>query len=183
MQGDPRLGLLGCSAFAVLGGYIGLLHTAQDMMINLAIATSTAALLTVRLIPYYDTVLAACAFLLVLVLNVAFPFAVHWLVHALGSDLRHSSRDTLHGSVDPPGLLSVGIRHAATPQEGPSYLGVAMIDLDNFKRLNDTHGHFTGDQALVAVGGALRLASQHTSLIAALAAKNSSSPTPTAPTT
>ena len=78
------------------------------MMINLSIAISTGAVLAARLIRYYDIVGAGCAFLLVLVLNVAFPFAVHWLVRALGSDLRHSSRDT-HGSVDPPGLLSLDI--------------------------------------------------------------------------
>lgn len=120
VQGDPRLGLLGCSAFAVLGGYIAFFHSARDMMINLSIAISTGAVLATRLIRYYDTVVAGCAFLLVLVLNVAFPFAVHWLVRALGSDLRHSS-------------------------------------------LNDTHGHSIGDQALVAVGGALRLACPPTS--------------------
>ena len=88
VQGDPRAGLLGCSAFAVLGGYIAFFHTAREMMINLAIAITTAAVLSARLIRDYDTVLACCAFLLVLVLNVALPFAVHWLVHALGSDLR-----------------------------------------------------------------------------------------------
>ena len=166
VQGDPRAGLLGCSAFAVLGGYIAFFHTAREMMINLAIAITTAAVLSARLIRDYDTVLAGCAFLLVLVLNVALPFAVHWLVHALGSDLRHSSRDTLTGL-----LIRRAFYHSAYAlllrrREGPSYLGVAMIDLDNFKRLNDTHGHSTGDKALVAVGGALRLACPRTSMIA-----------------
>ena len=50
--------------------------------------------------------------------------------------------------VDLPGLLPVVIRVAAA------------------KRLNDTHGHSIRDQALVAVGGALRLARPPTSLIA-----------------
>jgi diguanylate cyclase (GGDEF)-like protein len=166
VQGDPRAGLLGCSAFAVLGGYIAFFHTAQDMMINLAIAMTTAAVLSARLIRDYDTVLACCAFLLVLVLNVAFPFAVQWLVHALGSDLRHSSRDTLTGLLIRRAFYQSAYALLLRRREGPSYLGVAMIDLDNFKRLNDTHGHSTGDKALVAVGGALRLACPRTSMIA-----------------
>jgi diguanylate cyclase (GGDEF)-like protein len=166
VQGDPRAGLLGCSAFAVLGGYIAFFHTAQDMMINLAIAMTTAAVLSARLIRDYDTVLACCAFLLVLVLNVAFPFAVQWLVHALGSDLRHSSRDTLTGLLIRRAFYQSAYAVLLRRREGPSYLGVAMIDLDNFKRLNDTHGHSTGDKALVAVGGALRLACPRTSMIA-----------------
>ncbi|MGP0078555.1 GGDEF domain-containing protein [Mycobacterium sp.] len=166
VQGDPRAGLLGCSAFAVLGGYIAFFHTAREMMINLAIAITTAAVLSARLIRDYDTVLACCAFLLVLVLNVALPFAVHWLVHALGSDLRHSSRDTLTGLLIRRAFYQSAYALLLRRREGPSYLGVAMIDLDNFKRLNDTHGHSTGDKALVAVGGALRLACPRTSMIA-----------------
>jgi diguanylate cyclase (GGDEF)-like protein len=166
VQGDPRMGLLGCSAFAVLGGYIAFFHTAHHMMINFAIAMVTAAVLAARLIGYYDILVAVTAFLLVLVLNAAFQFAVQWLVHSLASDLRTSSRDTLTG------LLTRRTFHQSTyslllrRRETPSYLGVAMIDLDNFKLLNDTYGHSTGDKALVAVGGALRLACPPTSMIA-----------------
>ena len=74
----------------------------------------------------------------------ALPFALHWLVHALGSDLRHSSRDTLTGLLIRRAFYQSAYALLLRRRERPSYLGVAMIDLDNFKRLNDTHGHYTG---------------------------------------
>jgi diguanylate cyclase (GGDEF)-like protein len=166
VQGDPRVGLLGCSAFAVLGGYIAFFHTARDMTINFAIAMTTVAVLAARLIGYYDAVLAGCAFLLLLMPIVAFPFAVQWLVHALGNDVRHSSRDALTGLLTRRAFHQSAYALLLRRREGPSYLGVAMIDVDNFKRLNDTYGHPTGDKALVAIGGALRLACPPTSMIA-----------------
>jgi len=166
VQGDPLAGLLGCCAFAMLGGYIAFFHTAVDMVANFAIAITTAAVLMARLIRYFDAVVAGCGFLLVVMLNVGFPFAVQWLLHALGSDLRTSSRDTLTGLLIRRAFYQSAYALILRSREGPIYLGVAMIDLDNFKRLNDTHGHSTGDKALVEVAGALRLACPPTSIIA-----------------
>jgi diguanylate cyclase (GGDEF)-like protein len=166
VQGDPLAGLLGCTAFAMLGGYIALFHTAVDMIANFAIAITTGAVLMARLLRHYDAVVAGSGFLLVLMLNVGFPFAVQWLLHALGSDLRTSSRDTLTGLLIRRAFYQSAYALLLRGREGSTYLGVAMIDLDNFKRLNDTRGHSTGDKALVEVAGALRLACPPTSMIA-----------------
>jgi two-component system cell cycle response regulator len=35
-------------------------------------------------------------------------------------------------------------------------LGLVMFDIDDFKRLNDTHGHTTGDAALRSIGEVLQ---------------------------
>lgn len=166
VQRSSLAGLLGCSAFALLGGYIALFHTALDMTANFAVAIITGAVLGARLIRDYDAVVAGCGFLLVLMLNVGFPFAVQYLLHALGHDLRTSSRDTLTGLLIRRAFYQSAYGLLLRRREGSTYLGVAMIDLDNFKRLNDTHGHSTGDKALVAVAGALRLVCPPTSMIA-----------------
>lgn len=166
VQGDPLVGLIGCNTFAVLGGYIAFFHAARDLTINFVLATVTAGVLATRLAGYYDAVLAGCGLLLVLLLNAAFPLALQWLVHALGSDVRRSSRDALTGLLTRRAFYQSAYGLLLRRRERPRYLGVAMIDLDDFKHLNDTCGHPTGDKALAAVGAALRITCPSTTMIA-----------------
>ncbi len=55
-----------------------------------------------------------------------------------------------HGAL--VGVLAVAIESARRDDE---VLGIALVDIDNFRNLNETHGHPAGDQALAAVAGLL----------------------------
>jgi len=68
--------------------------------------------------------------------------------------------DQLTGCHNRRGLAAVLERELARAERKRSPMCVALLDLDNFKKLNDTHGHCAGDAALVhlvrVVKGALR---------------------------
>jgi len=57
--------------------------------------------------------------------------------------------DTLTGSLNRRGLEDAFEREIARSERQGTPLCIAMLDLDNFKALNDTHGHMVGDDALI----------------------------------
>ncbi|WP_425547918.1 GGDEF domain-containing protein [Actimicrobium antarcticum] len=74
-------------------------------------------------------------------------------IHELESKLAQMSElvreDQLTGSLNRRGLDDVFDRELSRADRRSSPLCIAMLDLDDFKRLNDTHGHVAGDEALV----------------------------------
>jgi diguanylate cyclase len=74
-------------------------------------------------------------------------------IHELESKLEELSEqvreDQLTGSLNRRGLEDIFEREVSRADRNASPLCVAMLDLDDFKRLNDTHGHLAGDQVLI----------------------------------
>jgi diguanylate cyclase len=73
-------------------------------------------------------------------------------IHTLEAKLQHLSElvreDQLTGSLNRRGLDDVFERETARSDRRGTPLCIAMLDLDNFKKLNDTYGHLAGDNAL-----------------------------------
>jgi diguanylate cyclase len=57
--------------------------------------------------------------------------------------------DQLTGSLNRRGLEDVFERELARSERRHSPFCIAMLDLDDFKRINDTHGHSAGDEVLI----------------------------------
>jgi diguanylate cyclase (GGDEF)-like protein len=161
---QPLVGLMTCSALAVPAGYLAFFHTAKYMMLNFWLASAIAAWEAARLAAAGQPTLAFSGYFLVLELNVIVPLAIQIVVRALWLDLLRANRDPLTGLLNRRacdraivGRMLGGANHA--------FLAVAMVDLDSFKKLNDTHGHAAGDEALVAVAGALNAVSSGTAVV------------------
>jgi diguanylate cyclase len=73
-------------------------------------------------------------------------------IKALESQLQHMSElvreDQLTGSLNRRGLDDVFERESARADRRGTPLCIAVLDLDDFKKLNDTYGHIAGDGAL-----------------------------------
>jgi diguanylate cyclase (GGDEF)-like protein len=54
----------------------------------------------------------------------------------------------------------------ASAQRGQITIALAMVDIDHFKKLNDTHGHEAGDEVLRNVGEVLRSSFRETDIVA-----------------
>jgi diguanylate cyclase len=73
-------------------------------------------------------------------------------IHALEAKLQHMSElvreDQLTGSLNRRGLDDIFERETARADRRGTPLCIAVLDLDDFKKLNDSLGHIAGDNAL-----------------------------------
>lgn len=67
-----------------------------------------------------------------------------------------SLNDGLTGLYNRAWLNEMLPKLAVRARQDGSPLSIVMIDLDHFKRFNDTHGHIAGDAALCAAAGVIR---------------------------
>lgn len=153
----PGTGIQGCTAFAALAGYVAFFHTSRHLAFTLAMALGTGLICAIEIVMSGDLALASSKLLILVVGILAVPFSVQVLVHTLGLDALKSDTDPLTELPNRRGFhRSVRVLAAESSRDSNAHLSVVMVDLDDFKRINDTAGHAAGDRALIAVGDILR---------------------------
>ncbi|MGZ8803619.1 MAG: GGDEF domain-containing protein [Mycobacterium sp.] len=155
---NPLASLTGCIAFAIIGAYIAFFHSTALVLYNFVIAAAVGLTAAIRLAASGHLALAVVDLLLVLLVNIVMPLAIQLLVRALGADLLHSARDPLTNLLNRRAFFQATAELLSEVHDEAGYLVVALVDLDNFKAINDIHGHHVGDAALVTVARALPVA-------------------------
>jgi diguanylate cyclase (GGDEF)-like protein len=155
-QPNSASAALACTAMAVTGAYIAFFHSPKTLVFNFGVAILIASVAAARLDREAGLQTAAAAFWLISFLNVAVPLAIWGTSQAMGLYAMRSDEDPLTGLLNRRGFLEATTRQLTVPEPGVTHLTVQMVDLDDFKRVNDTLGHAAGDRVLTAVAELLR---------------------------
>lgn len=164
-QPTPAVALLACTATAVTGGYIAFFHSTKLLLFNFAIAIAIATTASWRLADATTVGTAIAAFWLVWFLNLTVPLSIRGMARAMGTFAMRSDADPLTGLLNRRGFAQRVSSELVGSHPTDRHLTLVMVDLDDFKLVNDTHGHAAGDRALTAVAELLRQHSPPTAAI------------------
>jgi diguanylate cyclase (GGDEF)-like protein len=164
LQPQPVIALMGCTGMAIIGGYTAFFHNTRAIVFSVVLATAVGVYCAARVAVADGWTVAGTGLWLVIELNLAVPLAIQAVVRTLGADVVRSDQDPLTGVLNRRAFYERARTLLTSPGED-LHLIVVMIDLDKFKKFNDAYGHVAGDQALTAVGWALREASKSSAII------------------
>lgn len=144
-------------AFALTASYVACVHTLPHLSVVLALATVPIVLRMVIVAMSGDLADGLADGMLRLASVIVVPMTIRTLVQLLGDTAVVSDIDPLTELANRRGLVRAVRQLVATGvAEGRTSVSLTMIDIDDFKTINDTHGHATGDHVLVALARTLR---------------------------
>jgi diguanylate cyclase (GGDEF)-like protein len=163
---NPLAAMIGCIAFATFGAYIAFFHTTGFVLYNFAVASAVGLYEAVSLARSGHPALAGVDLWLVVEVNIALPLAIRVLVRALAGDLVRADRDPLTGLLNRRSFQHEAFGMILARRGTGAHFAVLLVDLDNFKAVNDARGHAAGDDALVEVAQVLLAAADNQAVVA-----------------
>ena len=112
------------------------------------------------------TLFFAICLLLLIIIVVGSVFFAEAILDPIQKLQAMTILDPLTGALNRRGLQDVLSKTFAVSQRMGISVQVLLLDLDNFKQINDRHGHGVGDAILVAVTGKIRQTVRQTDYIA-----------------
>ncbi|MCF6386131.1 GGDEF domain-containing protein [Mycobacterium sp. MBM] len=164
---DPAAGLLGCACFAAMAGYVAFFHTSPYLIVVVGLAVTVTGINAARFALAGDPAAAVSKFLIILVGVLAVPASIQVLVRLLGSDAAQSDVDAMTNISNRRGFSRAAYDVVCVAGRRGGAIGLIMVDLDGFKRINDTRGHAAGDMVLIAVAEFLRTLAAGDDIVAA----------------
>jgi len=126
-------------------GVVGIWRDANPILDRLALVRRDVVLVTLSA----AAIAAALLFLI-------FRAAQRRLTRQTAQLIESTRRDPLTGTLNHGAVIGALAVEAEAARAAGRPLTVALVDIDNFRLLNENHGHAAGDQALLAVAGLLR---------------------------
>ncbi len=78
----------------------------------------------------------------------------------------HANRDYLTGLYNRRYFFEAMAQYEVEAAEKGEQFAVAMLDIDHFKKINDTYGHDVGDKVIVSLSEILRTSTNHRDIVA-----------------
>jgi diguanylate cyclase (GGDEF)-like protein len=147
-----HMGLIGLFAAFLLGKRVLALHCLFSIAVIVGLTTYSVAEDGVSWFDLY--IYVAPAISSVVVMPVALQAVIEGGRRMAQTTARDAIRDPMTGLYNRRGMY-VAARDSARARH-TTLLVVAVVDLDDFKRINDIHGHHQGDAAIRAMTDALR---------------------------
>lgn len=120
-------------------------------------ATITAAILTAFFEPGADTDLGTWANIWILVIVESGVAFMTWRVMGIENALYQlSNTDPLTGAFNRRHFMTLMDRERKIAERYETPLSLMLLDIDHFKKINDTFGHPTGDEAIKAIAETCR---------------------------
>lgn len=143
------------SAAMLTSCYIAYFHGPKLLVANILASVGVAAMVAVRMLEQHSFGVAASVFWLMFMLNSVVPVAVRGMSLAMSTYAIRSNQDPLTGLLNRRGFDEALHHHLGGDRAARQRLSILMVDLDEFKLLNDTYGHEAGDRVLAAVASLL----------------------------